>query len=115
MSADKKSLVVLWTSGDREVAMKMVFMYSLNAKLRGWWEEVILIVWGPSAELLSRDAELQQSIKKMKEAGLVLEACKACSDLYGVSQALEEMGIEVKYMGEPLTGYLREDRAVLAL
>ena len=45
MNADKKSLVVLWTSGDREVALKMVFMYTLNAKLKGWWEEVILIVW----------------------------------------------------------------------
>ncbi|KXS47386.1 MAG: hypothetical protein AWL62_2688, partial [Halanaerobium sp. T82-1] len=35
--ADKNSLVVLWTSGDKEVAKKMVFMYTLNAKTRGWW------------------------------------------------------------------------------
>ena len=115
MSADKKSLVVLWTSGDRGVALKMVFMYTLNAKLKGWWEEVILIVWGPSAELLSRDEELQGKIKQMKEAGVVLEACKACADQYGVSPALEQMGIEVKYMGVPLSDYLKEDRAVLAL
>jgi hypothetical protein len=115
MSKDKKSLVVLWTSGDREVALKMVFMYTLNAKLRGWWEEVILIVWGPSAKLLSRDEELQGKIGQMKEAGVVLEACKACADLYGVSPDLEALGIEVKYMGTALSDYLKEDRAVLAL
>ena len=115
MSSEKKSLVVLWTSGDREVALKMVFMYTLNAKLKGWWQEVILIVWGPSAKLLSQDQELQGKIEQMKEAGVVLEACKACADLYGVSGTLEQMGIEVKYMGVPLSDYLKEDRAVLAL
>jgi hypothetical protein len=51
----------------------------------------------------------------MKEAGVVLEACKACADQYGVSPALEQMGIEVKYMGVPLSDYLKQDRAVLAL
>ena len=115
MSKGKKSLVVLWTSGDREVALKMVFMYTLNSKIRGWWEEVILIVWGPSAKLLSQDEELQDKIRQMKEAGVVLEACKACADQYGVSSDLEELGIEVKYMGTPLSDYLKEDRAVLAL
>ena len=115
MSNDRKSLVVLWTSGDREVALKMVFMYTLNSKLKGWWEEVTLIVWGPSAKLLSQDKELQEKIAQMKEAGIVLEACKACSDQYGVSSDLEALGIAVKYMGTPLSGYLKEDRAVLAL
>ena len=115
MGTNKNSLVVLWTSGDREVALKMVFMYTLNAKLKGWWKEVILIVWGPSAEILSRDEELQRQIGRMREAGVVLEACKACADQYGVSSALEDMGIAVRYMGVPLSEYLKEDRAVLAL
>ncbi len=107
------SLVVLWSSGDREVALKMVFMYTLNARLRSWWREVRFVVWGPSAKLLSEDAELREQIGRMKEAGVVLEACKACADLYGVSGALEALGIEVRYMGVPLTGYLKEGRRVL--
>lgn len=45
--ADK--LVVLWTSGDRDVAMNMVFMYTLNAKLAGWWQDVTFILNDPSA------------------------------------------------------------------
>jgi hypothetical protein len=115
MSTGTGSLVVLWTSGDREVALKMVFMYTLNAKLRQWWEKVTLIVWGPSAKLLSEDGEIQAYVAKMKEAGVILEACVTCADMYGVSGSLAQMGIDVKKMGVPLTGYLKEGCAVLAL
>ena len=56
----KDKLVVIWSSGDREVAEKMVFMYTLNSKLRQWWKEVTFIIWGPSAKLISEDIELQE-------------------------------------------------------
>ena len=101
-------LIVLWTSSDKEVAVNVVFMYTLNAKIKEWWKEVCLIIWGPSSKLLSEDLELQKIIKKMKKAGVEMEACKACSDSYGVSSILEGFGIDVKYMGEPLTGYLKK-------
>ena len=114
-SREKKSLVVLWSSADREVALKMAFMYTRNAKRQGGWEEVTFIVWGPSARLLSEDGELQEKVKEMKALGVLLEACKACTDMYGVSEALEKIGVDVKYMGTPLTEYLKEDRAVLCL
>ncbi|MBA7592025.1 hypothetical protein ES708_34197 [subsurface metagenome] len=39
----------------------------------------------------------------MKEVGVELLACKACADMYGVSDDLEKLGLEVGYMGVPLT------------
>ena len=113
MPKEKSELVVLWTSGDRDVALKMVFMYTLNAKLKGWWNEVTLIVWGSSAKLLSTDKELKDYIKKMKDEGIILEACRACADMFGVASQLEALGIEVKYMGEPLTTYLKGEKTVI--
>jgi hypothetical protein len=107
------SLVVLWTSGDKEVATKMVFMYTLNAKKKKWWETITLIVWGPSAKLLSEDSELQRKITEMRAEGIKLEACKACADQYGVSGSLENLGIEVKYMGVPLTDYIKNGNHIL--
>ncbi|MHB8076425.1 hypothetical protein [Desulfosporosinus fructosivorans] len=47
----------------------MAFMYTLNSKLKEWWDEVSLIVWGPSAKLLAEDTNLQQYIGKIKDAG----------------------------------------------
>jgi hypothetical protein len=103
-------LAVLWTSGDREVALKMAFMYTLNSKRFNWgWKNVTLVVWGPSSKLLAADTELQEYVSRMKEAGVKLLACKKCSDMYGVSDNLRRLDIEVKYMGKPLTDYLRND------
>jgi hypothetical protein len=63
--------VVLWTSGDREVALKMAFMNTFNSKRFKWgWKNVTLIVWGPSSKLLAEDKELQEHIVDMKDAGV---------------------------------------------
>jgi len=113
MSENKNNCVIVWTSGDRDVALKMVFMYTKNAKLKGWWKEVTLVIWGPSAKLLSQDEELQASLTSIKMLDVELLACKSCADSYGVSARLEELGIIVKYMGEPLTEYLKSDTKVI--
>ena len=104
---EPSKLLVIWTSGDKEVAMKMVYMYTYNAKKNEWWKEVRFLIWGPSSKLLSEDSELQDYIKRMKDVGVELFACKACSDMYGVSGKLEQLGIDVKYMGQPLTEMLK--------
>ncbi|MEK6265816.1 MAG: DsrE family protein [Clostridium sp.] len=112
---NQEKLAVLWTSADREVALKMVFMYTYNAKLKGWWDDVTLIIWGPSARLLSMDTELQDYVKKVQKAGVKVQACRACSDMYGVTDKLEVLDIEIIYMGEPLTNYLKEGWKVITL
>jgi hypothetical protein len=109
-SGKSDTLVLVWSSGNREVATKMAFMYTLNGKRRYWWKHVTVIIWGPSAKLLTEDKELQDRIKEMREAGVELFACKACSDSYGVSTNLEKLGVQVKYMGEPFTQILKDEK-----
>ncbi|MHC4257738.1 MAG: DsrE family protein [Planctomycetota bacterium] len=110
VTADAEKLAVLWTSGDPFVAHKVCFMYTHNAKKAGWWNEVQLIVWGPSSKLLAEDKDLQTAVKAMMADGVVTKACKACADSYGVSDDLAALGIEVKYMGKPLTEMLKSDQ-----
>jgi hypothetical protein len=104
---DSSELLVVWTSGDKDVAMNMVFMYTYNAKKNGWWENIRFLIWGPSSKLLSEDKELQEELQKMKRVGIELLACKACADRYGVSEALQDMGVAVKYMGVGLTEMMK--------
>ncbi len=101
------TLVVLWTSEDPEVAEKVCFMYTHNALKKGWFKNVILIVWGPSANLLASNSRIESKVKSMISDGIQLQACKACSDSYGVSEKLQDIGVEVIYMGMPLTKYLK--------
>jgi hypothetical protein len=110
-----EKMVILWTSGDREVALKMVFMYTLNAKKRQWWDGITLVVWGPSAKLLTEDKELQDYMGKILESGVTVKACKGCSDQYGISNQLEKLGINVLYVGKELSDYIKEGRNVLTI
>jgi hypothetical protein len=106
-------LAVLWTSGDPDVAHRVCFMYAHNAHRQKWFDEVRLIVWGPSARLLAGDRDLQAKIGQMLEDGLRIEACRAGADSHGVSDDLRGLGLEVKYMGRPLTNLIREGWPVL--
>lgn len=110
---DSEKLVVVWTSSDLEVALKMVYMYTYNAKKYSWWKGVTFIIWGPSSKLLAENKELQDYLRKMKDEGIILEACQACADMYGVSDKLIEMGVDVKYMGVALTEYIKGDSHVI--
>lgn len=112
---ESNELYVLWTSGDRETALSMVFMYTLNAKRKGWWEDVTLIVWGASAKLLAQDEELQGHIQQIIVAGVDVVACVACADMFDATKTLEELGIEVKGMGYPLTQLLKAGKTVLSI
>jgi hypothetical protein len=112
-SPQNSRLAVIWTSGDPEVAHKVCFMYTDNAKKQKWFDEVTLIVWGPSARLLAGDKDLQAKIKGMLADGVKVQACQACADSYGVTEQLRQMGIEVKYMGKPLTDLIKQGWHIL--
>ena len=106
-------LCVVWSSGDPDVAKNVCFMYTLNAKKRGWIDVVHLVVWGPSAKLLAENEELQADIEAMQDAGVVVEACVACANNYGVADDLKALGIDVKPMGVPLSDRLKGPWKVL--
>lgn len=88
-------------------------MYVLNAKKKEWFKDVTFIVWGPSSELLSDDADLQGNVKEMIDEGVIVEACQRCAENYGVVEKLKALDIDVKFMGEPLSRYLKEDHKVI--
>lgn len=109
----KQRLAVVWSSGDPEVADKVCFMYTHNARLQGWFDEVVLIVWGPSSKLLSDNKELQQQVRNMIKDGVKVEACVACANRYGVADQIRAIGIDVKGMGPVLSNYLKDDWKVI--
>jgi hypothetical protein len=101
------TLVVLWSSGDPDVAEKACLMYAGAAKKYGWFKEVIIVVWGPSEKLLAENTILKNKVASLKKDGVVVEACVACSNMYGVTNDLKVCEVDVKGMGVPLTKYLK--------
>lgn len=107
------TLVVIWSSENPEVAFNVCLMYTHAAKKNNWFERVILVVWGPSAKLLSENPELQEKLKAMQNDGVDTKACIVCANNYNVTDDLKDLGLEVKGMGVPLTAYLKKGYKIL--
>ena len=101
-------LMVVWTSGDPDVADKVCLMYTHAAKAYGWFAEVTLVVWGPSQRLLAGDPTIQAKVKAMQEDGVVVQACVACARKLELVEELEALDIDVKGMGVPLSEALKD-------
>ena len=113
---DKKThLYVLWTNDNMITAEKMVFMYTINSLIHGWWEKVTLIIWGATAKLAAEDENIQNLIGEAKKTGVHVTACKACAKQLNVEKSLEKLGIEVIYWGVPLTDILKKNEKLLTI
>jgi len=112
---NSNKLVILWTSDNPELAKTMVFMYAQNALRHNWFEEVTLIIWGPSARLAAENEDIQARIAQLKDAGVRIQVCVACARMLEVDDELREAGYEVKGMGAPLTYFLKHNYRVLTL
>ncbi|MCB2187804.1 MAG: DsrE family protein [Deltaproteobacteria bacterium] len=114
-AAQPQRVVILWTTGEVETAERMVFMYAFNAKDRGWWPEVELLVWGAAQRLLCESELLQEELFKAQQAGVSTRACRACAEMYGLTARLQSLGVEVVPMGLPLTETLKAGIPVLSV
>jgi hypothetical protein len=110
---EPSKLLVLWSSGDKDVAYMVALTYPKVAKKNGWWDQVRIIIWGPSAKLLAEEPSMLPLIKALQKEGAEVLACKWCAEQYGVAKKLEEMGVTVEFMGKPLTKMLKENWKVL--
>lgn len=108
-------LLILWTNDNPVTADKMVFLYAHNAKKRGWFDTVTLLIWGATAQLAAEDEAVRARLREMQRDGVHLSACKACADQLGVSDSLAEIGVELKYWGEPLTEALKSGQRILTI
>jgi hypothetical protein len=108
-----KKLNVLWTTGEKEVALRMIFIYLMDAKSMGWYDEITLVIWGPSARLVAGDKAIQKELDFLLQSGIKVEACQGCTEAYKVTDAIRALGINVRFMGEPLTEILHSgDRLI---
>ncbi len=108
-------LNILWTTDNKDTIKNMIHMYAVNSLKHGWWDEVNVIVWGGSAKVLKEEFELQKLVLDMLKENVNVEACQACAEQYSAVETFKRMGIDVKYMGYPLTQYLQNGEKVLTL
>jgi len=70
---------------------------------------------GSNTKLVAENDLIQEKIKQAIHVGINVSACKACAEQLGVADILVELGVEVKYWGEPLTTILKENEKLLTI
>jgi len=100
-------LLIIISSGDRDKILTAV-MYSNSALNRGGFDDVKIIFFGPSEQLVVEDVEIREKAESLADATECI-ACKAISDKQGVSRELEGLGVKVEYVGPSSQGLLKQD------
>jgi len=111
----ENELFILWTSSDETTFDKMINMYARNGIKNGWWEKITIIIWGGSTQLVKNSSIVQQGIQDLISQGVFLTACQACAERVGAAEMLIDLGVEVRYWGEPLTELLKQNKKLLTI
>ncbi len=111
----QKHAKILWTTDNKETAMNMVLLYGHNAKLKGWMDDVTILVWGASQQLIAQDSETQEKIKEMINDGVNVVACLKCADNLNISEGLNACNIDVFYTGEYLSEWIQSGDTIITV
>ena len=111
----QKEAKILWTTDNKESAMHMVLLYAHNAKLKAWMEEVTVLIWGASQQLVAKDKEIQEKIKLMINDGVKVVACLKCADNMEITDSLNSCNIDVFYTGEYLSNWIKSGDTVITV
>lgn len=103
--ANSKLLIVLST-GEREKALTGL-MYAKNAIEQNWIEDIEVIFFGPIEKLILEDEEIMGYAEAIADQTECV-ACKYLSDRDDISEDIEDLGMDVDYVGSIISDYIKE-------
>ena len=112
---ERKTLHVLWTNDNIDTSQYMMFMYTTNSMLKGWWDNVVVIIWGATAKLVAKNEVIQERLKMAQHAGVKFSACVSCARELGVIEDLEAINIEIIPWGQPLTELIQNKEPLITI
>lgn len=110
-----KKAKILWTTDNKETSLHMVCLYAHNAILKGWMDEVEVLVWGASQRLIAEDAEVRAKVEAMIKDGVKVIACQKCAENIGVIESIQACGIGVLYTGGVLSQWIESGETLICV
>jgi hypothetical protein len=101
-------LMIVWKSDNEIDIHNFIVPYAYNAIKQEWFDQVEMIIWGASQEVVANNSVIQQRVKNLIKNGIDVYACKMCADNINVSLVLSELGVNVKYTGDLLSDRLKD-------
>lgn len=108
-------VTILWLNDNPRLSHAMVMTYAANSKINDWWEEVEIILWGPTTKYVATDERIQEKLKMVQQVGVKVFACISCASQFGVVDELTSLNIAVEPMSEYLTEIIKNDEKLLTV
>jgi hypothetical protein len=99
-------VMVIVSTAEKDKALTGL-MYAVNAQKNKWVDDLKVIFFGPFENLVCDDEEVAKAASKLLDYETPI-ACKFLSDRDGISSKLEDMGVNVDYVGSLISGYIDE-------
>lgn len=107
MVEEKNSkLLIILSTAEREKALTGL-MYAKNALEQNWIEDIQVIFFGPIEDLMVEDEEIKEYAESIADQTECI-ACKYLSDRDEISEDIEELGMDVDYVGSIISDYIKE-------
>ena len=100
-----KVLIIISTANEEKARTGV--MYCLRTLQEGWLEDAQLVFFGPGEQVLVDNPEIQEMVKQIKEVRTPL-ACKALSDKADRTAKIEALGVDVVYVGRPISDFIKQ-------
>ena len=104
------NVLVIVSSGKEARGKAMTgMMYAMNAKKHHWLQDVKVIFFGPSEDMIANaDEELADVLKEIINLGLEPVACSSYAGKNSIKEQLEKIGMIVDPVGPIISSYIKK-------
>jgi hypothetical protein len=99
-------LLVIIASADKQKALTAL-MYAKNTIHYKWLDDVKVLFFGPSENLMINDPDVRHEAESLAEVTEPI-ACKFLADRDGLTEEINSIGMEVNYVGTVIAELLKE-------
>lgn len=103
-----KKLLVVWKSENEVDISKFIVPFTYNSKAQDWFDDVELLIWGASQQVVVENPKYQDYVKMLIHNKIPCYACKMCADGIAATALLLELGVNVMYTGIYLAEKLKD-------
>ena len=110
---NQNNLHILWSNDNQHTSQFLVFFYATQSKVHKHWENVTVILWGAPVKTITENKVLQEELHLAKLAGVHFSACTSCANKFGVTEQLQELGVEIFPWTEPFTQLVKQNAPIV--
>ncbi len=110
-----KKLVILWTSVSEDNFFNMITPFVLDAVKEEWFHEVVVLIWGGSAQTIAKTPSIKAELGIFRQQGVTVKCCTQSANKYHLEEDLKNLDIDVVKMSFVFKDYMQEGARIISV